>query len=470
MAQNYSTQQLYDSYDNYKERSIDDKRFNHDTLKAYLEKYKIHDLYEMETVGESMDGREIYMFKFGNGPTKIFTWSQMHGDESTATMALLDLLKFFERDDQFNEIRKNILEKTTIYVVPMLNPDGAERYDRRNALDIDLNRDALRLQAPESRILKGLRDSLKPQFGFNLHDQATRYTSGYTHRCASIAFLAPAYNVAKDINDVRGNTMKVIVNMHDELSRYIPGHIAKYDDEFEPRAFGDNFMKWGTSSVLIESGGWKNNYEKQFIRKLNFLGLLVGYQSIANGYYENADLATYNNIPENKKRLFDLLLRNLTVEYKGKDYVVDLGINQVETPTSNNRDDYFRGVIDDIGDLSTFYGYDEVDCTGLTVSPGKISEVEYSSIDEIKELDFFELYEKGVTHVKLNDINQNKKFTYLPINVILNGKKVDNAINVGKTANLVIREGEKIRFVIVNGFLIDLVSKKTTLQNTLIFR
>ena len=34
-------------------------------------------------------------------------------------------------------------------MVPMLNPDGAERFQRRNAQGIDINRDALLLQSPE---------------------------------------------------------------------------------------------------------------------------------------------------------------------------------------------------------------------------------------------------------------------------------------------------------------------------------
>ncbi len=112
--------------------------------------------------------------------------------------------------------------------------------------------------------------------------------------------------------------MKLIVNIYDELKKFIPGHIAKYKDDFEPRAFGDNFIKWGTSSVLIESGGWKNDEEKQFIRKLNYISILAGLNSIANKLYEKADIKVYNNIPFNDNLLFDLLLRNLSVKYKDK--------------------------------------------------------------------------------------------------------------------------------------------------------
>lgn len=60
----------------------------------------------------------------------------------------------------------------------MLNPDGAELFVRRNAQQIDINRDAIYLQSPEARILKSVRDSLQPDFGFNLHDQHKYHAAG----------------------------------------------------------------------------------------------------------------------------------------------------------------------------------------------------------------------------------------------------------------------------------------------------
>src|SRR5690606_10209385 len=101
--------------------------------------------------------RSIQMLKAGKGSTGVLLWSQMHGDEPTATMAIFDILNFLEaRNDGLDALRNRILEKTTLYFLPMLNPDGAEKYERRNAQGIDLNRDAAYLQAPESNILKNL--------------------------------------------------------------------------------------------------------------------------------------------------------------------------------------------------------------------------------------------------------------------------------------------------------------------------
>ena len=60
----------------------------------------------------------------------------------------------------------------------MLNPDGAEAVMRYNAQGIDINRDARRLATPEGRALRRAVETLKPQFGFNLHNQHARTSVG----------------------------------------------------------------------------------------------------------------------------------------------------------------------------------------------------------------------------------------------------------------------------------------------------
>ena len=92
---------------------------------------------------------------------------------------------------------ERILSPLTLHVVPMLNPDGAERFQRRNAQSIDINRDALRLQTPEGQVLKALRDRLNPRVGFNLHNQSWRTSVGTPPKPASISLLSVAYDEAR---------------------------------------------------------------------------------------------------------------------------------------------------------------------------------------------------------------------------------------------------------------------------------
>ena len=49
-------------------------------------------------VGHSFSGLPINCLSMGSGPIKVLMWSQMHGDESTATAAVLDILHLLSSD------------------------------------------------------------------------------------------------------------------------------------------------------------------------------------------------------------------------------------------------------------------------------------------------------------------------------------------------------------------------------------
>jgi len=467
MSQNFYSQQFYDSYQNYKCENLNEKRIKHKDVIKRINALKKVKKFKIARVGKSVEGKDIHLISIGTGKTDVLLWSQMHGDESTATMALFDIFNFLSATDDFDQFRNTILSKLTLHFIPMLNPDGADKFTRRNAINIDLNRDALRLQFPESKILKGIRDSLKPKFGFNLHDQNTRYSAGNSYRSATISFLAPAFNYEKDINEVRGNTMKLIVKIFNELSKFIPGHIAKYNDDFEPRAFGDNFIKWGTSSVLIESGGWKNDLEKQFIRKLNYIALLTGFHSIANGTYKTASVKQYNKIPNNDNLLFDALLRNLTYKSKNKKYKVDVGINRHERITTDFSEDYFESTIDDWGDLSVFYGYDDFDLNGYEVRISKVFDLKNK---DLKNIDTDKLLSEGYGFIKLKQDSIKSDFTKIPFNLILNDAKPNLKVEYLNNANFTIWKKDKLRFNVINGFIYDVNSESYSILNGLIFK
>lgn len=359
---------LHDTHSQYQEPSLTERRFKHRDLVPLLGGLKANNLFEVSIAGKSTEGRDIYLVKAGNGPSKVLLWSQMHGDEPTATMALFDIFRFLGASgDGFDDFRRQLLTQTTLYFVPMLNPDGAEVYKRRTALDIDMNRDALRLQTPEGQLLKNLQQSLKPDVGYNLHDQSPRYSAGQTGNLATISFLATAYDYARSMNDVRRRSMQLIVAMNRSLQLFIPGQVARYSDEHEPRAFGDNIQKWGTSLVLIESGGYKNDPEKSYIRKLNYVAILAGLQSVATKSYAKEDIKAYDKIPENGRAIFDLLIRNAQVVKDGKTYLMDVGINRTESPVNTPAKWLYRASIDDLGDLSTFFGNEEIDATGMVL-------------------------------------------------------------------------------------------------------
>jgi Zinc carboxypeptidase len=360
-------QKLHDSHVLYQEKLITKRRFGHKIVLELIEKIKQNPMFEVSPGTHSSEGRDIFLIKCGKGKTKVMLWSQMHGDESTATMALFDIINFFQAKDGLDFLRKELLENCTFYIIPMLNPDGAEAWSRYTALGIDMNRDALVLQTPEGRFLKTMQQSITPDFGFNLHDKMRRYSAGETGHLATMSYLATAYDQSQNFNDTRKKAAQVIVGMNRNIQQFIPKSVGRWTSDFEPRAFGDNIQKWGTSLILVESGGYKNDPEKMYIRKLNFVSLLTGFQSIAEKLYQKEELTDYNNLPLNSKSIFDIIIRNATLKKGEISYKVDIAINREEKPIKGGDSFTNEGEIEEIGDMSVFYGTDEIDATGMEI-------------------------------------------------------------------------------------------------------
>lgn len=450
-------QQFYNTYPKYKESSIKSRNFKLATIAPLIQGMKTP--FQVNKAGKSIEGRDIYRVKIGTGKTQVLLWSQMHGDESTATMAIMDLFNFFsESGDEFDEYRQKILNNLTLTFIPMLNPDGAERFQRRNALGIDLNRDALRLQCPESRLLKQVRDELKADWGFNLHDQGRYYVGDKQMKIATFSFLAPAYNVAKEVNEQRGDAMQVIGFMNNIIQAYMPGKVGKYDDTFEPRAFGDNIQKWGTRTILIECGLNEKDPEKQEIRRMHYMLLLAAFDAIATQSYERTDISIYNNLPYNDNSgVFDLIVRGAQVQYAGKWYTADMGFKHDDSWLRNGYAN--KSSITEFGDMSIFSAYDELNAEGYRAVPGKVYPTIIANMAALKKMNIIDLLQQGYTDVRLREMP--KTSGLFPLNLLKSGESVNNDIGINKDPCFVLQKNGTTYYAVINGFSYDLNDKNS---------
>jgi len=303
-AGNLNIQKHYDEFPNYVLTPVNLMEMKH----AFVVE-KMHEIHQLnseilfEEVGKSVEGRSINKLSFGNGNTKLLLWSQMHGDEATATAGLLSVFYFFAQN--FNTpFVKNLYDNLNIHAIVMLNPDGAERYQRRNVQGIDINRDAQRLASPEAQILKKMQEQIQPDFGFNLHDMRGKETVGETGKILTVALMAPPYNKANDDSPTRVQAKKLTVIVKEALDNFIKGHVARYKADYMPRAFGDAFQNWGVSTILIESG-IPNTEEPHDLTRLSYISLLAAFDAISNGNVNQADPAKYDEIPIEGIELFD---------------------------------------------------------------------------------------------------------------------------------------------------------------------
>lgn len=108
-------------------------------------------------IGRSRLGRPIWAEHWGStsGP-QLLVVGQVHGNECSPA--------WFVR-----AIRADPPDGYGIWLIPTLNPDGLASHGRRNADDIDINRDGRRLEAPETRALVEFTRMVRPAMSIHVH-------------------------------------------------------------------------------------------------------------------------------------------------------------------------------------------------------------------------------------------------------------------------------------------------------------
>ncbi|WP_185852132.1 M14 family zinc carboxypeptidase [Blattabacterium cuenoti] len=384
---------LFQNYESFKDSSVGStKIFRYSDLLKVMNKYK--DICTIVPIGLSIEKRKIFKIKWGIGKIKILIWSQMHGNETTGTKSMFDIFYFFLRKkncDLVKFFKKNL----TILFIPMLNPDGSEIFQRRNAVNIDLNRDAICLQSPEIQILFQEIKENKPNILFNLHDQRSIYNVGYkSFNPAILSFLSPSVSMEKDIYSIsRKKSMGIINFMVKELHKILPdiGSIGRFSDELYPTATGDRLQKLGYPCVLIESGNYPKDFQKKIIRKYTALSILAGIYFISykgyKGEYLEKNYKSYFSIPENKNILLDKIYRKIQIHKNKNKFLVDIGLMNFEKFDLMKRNITIFTKIVDIGDLSNFFTYEEFIVTG-----NKFYGEKGKNFPEIGDLENFKIF------------------------------------------------------------------------------
>ncbi|WP_422104566.1 M14 family zinc carboxypeptidase [Winogradskyella sp.] len=326
----------------------------------------------ISTIGYSVEKRPIYGLRFGTGPQKVLLWSQMHGNESTTTKALFDCFNLFLTG---HTISNHILESCTIVAIPILNPDGAERYTRLNANSVDLNRDAQRRSQPESQVLSAVFNDFKPHYCFNLHGQRTIYNVGHTAMSSVLSFLSPAQDSERSLTHNRKVAMHLISEINKILQQEIPNAVARYDDGFNLDCVGDTFQSSGVPTLLYEAGHFPNDYNREEVRRLVFIAILKGLDLISSAMGP-IDYEGYFEISENGKQFYDIIIRNARISDHSQD-LVDLGIQYVERLNDGKID--FVPTVEAISKLDDFFGHKEIDAKGQIVKRGDNLEIKVTN-------------------------------------------------------------------------------------------
>lgn len=108
------------------------------------------DIISLDTIGSSVEGRDLLLIKLGRGDKKILFCGAHHAREYITSSYLMKMVEEYARSytdsKKFGNFdTRDILDKVTIYVVPMVNPDGVNLVN--NGLGSVVNKDEVQAMA-----------------------------------------------------------------------------------------------------------------------------------------------------------------------------------------------------------------------------------------------------------------------------------------------------------------------------------
>lgn len=157
------------------EKSNFSKNTNYGELSEFVHQVdNTSKLVELEIIGKTVENRNIYAVKFSNSTfgedkskIKVLIFAQQHGNEQSGKEGSLLLIN--ELLKQENEY---LFKKIDLTIIPQVNPDGAEKNQRRNGNSMDLNRNHLILTEPETIALHKFFDKYLFEVAIDVHEYA----------------------------------------------------------------------------------------------------------------------------------------------------------------------------------------------------------------------------------------------------------------------------------------------------------
>jgi len=151
----------------------------YETLKTFLKSVEKPGFITVSEEGRSTQGRSLFLVHLCRDAAKarfrVLFYAQQHGNEVSGKDAQLYLVRAIAERPEL------LPEDVDLYLLPMVNPDGAEANRRFNGAGADLNRDHLTLEQPETQALYRVVRRVMPHLASDCHE-FTRDNEDYTQR------------------------------------------------------------------------------------------------------------------------------------------------------------------------------------------------------------------------------------------------------------------------------------------------
>lgn len=274
---------------------------NYDDMMSFLNSIieKHPDIVTLSFIGESQKKKKIPMLVLNrnNGQEKIKVWFQggLHGDEPASTESMLYLFDKILNDPTYSYL----LDKITLAIMPMANIDGYEKQDRYAANGLDLNRDQVKLLAPESNYLKQAFTNFGAEVAIDFHEYRPFRKEFFelgTHGISSIYdamfMVSGNLNLPLNLREYSQNVLienaKNVLTVNNLKSRYYIAANKKHNEIYfnqcttEARSSTTSYALTNCISALIEIRG-VNLQKTSFKRRINTT-FLIAFSFLKTAY------------------------------------------------------------------------------------------------------------------------------------------------------------------------------------------
>jgi hypothetical protein len=218
------------------------------------------DFVRQSTFARSKLGKPMRMLEIGarNSKKMMLVISRQHPPEVTGYLAMQ---AFVETLVDGSELSRTFRKDWSIYVVPLMNPDGVDAgHWRHNAGGVDLNRDWTQFNQPEgkavSEFLKKKENKTGGKFYFGIDFHST-WDDIYYPMDAQF----------------RGNSPNLVSDWLENIQKAIPGYVPNIrpNKKPEPAIVSRNyfFVSHNMEAIVFEIG---DNTPRDFIRKKGEVG------------------------------------------------------------------------------------------------------------------------------------------------------------------------------------------------------
>lgn len=111
----------------------------------------------IQTIGSSILGTPLYAIKLGRGPKKVFYSASFHANEWITTIILMKFIEdycisYTKNSKLYEYSIRNLFHSSSIYIVPMVNPDGVDLVTENIAISSPHYQKALHIASQFSSI------------------------------------------------------------------------------------------------------------------------------------------------------------------------------------------------------------------------------------------------------------------------------------------------------------------------------